>query len=107
MKPYSIILILVLCSCATWTPADKALLTASWIATAADYKTQMDLFDRGGYECNPIMGRYPSKDKFLGIMLTGQIAVTIAAHFLPKYRKAILGTKTVLNTGLAIHNSKE
>lgn len=108
MKPYPIILcVMVLCSCATWSKTDKALLTASWLASGADYYTTTKILDNGGYEMNPLIGEHPSNEKLMMYMISSQVIVTLVAHFFPKYRKVLLGGKTIVNTGCAIHNSGE
>jgi len=109
MKKLIIISILILTGCASWSTGDKILLGTSILATYADYRTTVDLLDRGGHENMGAWatGKYPShKDMALYLISTETITI-ILAHYLPKYRKAILGAKTILNTGCAIHNSDE
>ena len=111
MKKYTpIIIILILTSCVhvrPWTTEEKIYAGASILATFADFKTQSDLMDRGGYEAlNQTTGKYPS-DFRLGITLGITEGVCLwLAHRFPWLRKVGLGVKTTLNTGLAIHNSQ-
>ena len=105
---YKIIpLLLILSGCASWTPAEKRWLGASWLATGADiYYTERALDNPGNHELNPFLGDHPSDTKLITYVITSQIGVTILAHFMPEWRKWLLGGKTVLNTGCAIHNSQ-
>ena len=107
MKPLTIIISILLCGCAGWTPADKALLTASIVASYADYKTTSDLLDRGGHENNPCMGTHPSKGKLAVFFISSEVLTIAFAHYFPKYRKVLLGGKTAVNGYCAIHNSGE
>lgn len=121
MKTILIISIIILTGCSgflkdmgyqknprPWTTEEKIIAGASILATFADWKTTTDLIDRGGYEAlNPTTGRHPS-DERLGITLGIFEGFCIwLAHKFPYLRKWGLGGKTVLNTGLAVHNSKE
>ena len=110
MKKTSIILaIIILTGCAhdlKWSRADKMLLVASWTAATADYSTTKSALENpNNYEMNPIMGEHPSNTTLATYMLSSQIITTILAHYFPRYRKAILGVKTTINTGCALHNS--
>ena len=122
MKPLTIIIsILILSGCAgtlkdfgyeknprPWTTEEKIYAGVSILAVFADFKTQADLMDRGGYEAlNVTTGKYPS-DLRLGLTLgtTEGVCIWLAHHF-PYLRKLGLGGKAVMNTGLAIHNSGE
>lgn len=90
-----------------WTPTEKIMLGASWLATGADfYTSKKALKNPDNHEAYPTIGKHPS-DLKLGIMMfVSQSAVTYLSHFFPKWRKALLGGKTAVNTGCAIHNSK-
>jgi len=107
LRIYIIISLIFLTSCASWSRADKAFLIASWTATTADIITTRNVLQDGGYETNNMMSDYPDDKELITYLVSCQLIVTILAHFLPKYRKAILGVKTVLNTRAAIHNSRE
>ena len=107
----SIIIIIFITGCSfhprPWTSTEKTMMFASFGAAYADYQTTHDLLNRNGHENNPIMGKHPSDEKLVTYMLTSQIIATVLAHYFPKYRKALLGGKTILNGSLAIHNSQE
>ena len=111
MKYAPIILILILMTgcihVRPWTPQEKALLGASWVAAGADYSTTRNALENpNNYEINPIMGEHPSDTGLVTYMLSSQIIATGLAHFFPKYRKMLLGGKTVVNTACAINNSQ-
>ena len=91
-----------------WTTEEKVCAGASILATLGDWKTQTDLMDRGGHESlNITTGRYPSDERLALTMGAFEGLFIWIAHHFPYLRKLGLGTKTVVNTGLAIHNSKE
>jgi hypothetical protein len=110
MKNLLLILIILLTGCVhvrPWTAAEKTLLITSWVAAGADYSTTKNaLSNPNNYEMNPIMGEHPDDTKLITYMLSSQIIATGLAHFFPKYRKMLLGGKTVVNTGCAINNSQ-
>ena len=114
MKTLSIIFFLVtymlLTSCVhvrPWTPTEKVLLATSWVAIYADYTSTVDILDHGGYERNPLIGSHPSNEKLLVMGITSQIIAITIAHFWPETRVWILGGKTAIHTGCAIHNNNE
>ena len=108
MKNILIILILFSSGCATkWTPAQKKLLAASWLATGADVYTAEKVLDNPeNHERYPTLGKHPSDTKLITFALSSQIGTTILAHFMPKWRSWLLGGKTIINTGCAINNSQ-
>ena len=87
-----------------WTTEEKTLLVVSCLACAADNYTQKRVFDRGGYEANPIIGKNGSTGKLVRYGITSQTVTILIAHYFPKYRRFILGGKALVNTSLAIHN---
>jgi len=107
-KPLVILTIFFLLSgCATWSRTDKILLAASWGAAFADYKTTSDVLGDGGYEMNPFIGEHPSDTKLLSYIVVTQLGVTILAHYMPRYRKWLLGGSAAVHGVCAIHNSGE
>ena len=80
-----------------WTPAEKR-----WAAAAATlhlidwgqtrYIARSDRF----YERNPILGRHPSSGRVDRYFLATAIGVGLAAHYMPRYRGAILKTYVVV-----------
>ena len=120
MKRLSIIiaaLLLLLTSCAgfdphprPWTTTEQVLAGASILAAFADWRTQMEIFDNGGYELNPIIGKKPSDGKFGVYMGLSQLGVFVFAHLFPdalgpRTREILLGGKTIANGVWAIRNS--
>jgi len=90
-----------------WTKTERVMLGASWLAAGADfYTTEKALDNPNNHECNPLMGKHPSDTELVMVMLTGQVGVTVLAHIFPKWRKWLLGGKTAVNTGCAVHNSQ-
>lgn len=89
-----------------WTKTEKAILTASWVATGADcYTSERMLDDPDNYEAlNLIAGRHPTDTELVTCIVTSQIAITVLAHVCPKWRSWLLGGKTALNAGCAAHN---
>ena len=106
---YWVFILVFLTGCAgarPWTKQEKALLVASCAATIADMTTTIQMLDNGNWETNPIMGKHPSSSKVIITMTATEIFTIILAHYFEGFRSWILGTKTVLNTGLAIHNTR-
>ena len=105
---YFIIVCLLLIGCATrpWTTQEKILLGASCLATVADtYTTTRFLDNEDNWEINPMLGRHPSDTKVVIYMFSSQMIVVLLAHYFPSLRIPLLGTKTVVNTGFALHNT--
>ena len=106
MKKTLIIAVVLISGC-SWSKSDIAWGLASTLATAADgYTTSEFLENPNNYEMNPILGERPSNSEiFISCAISQTLFLTIA-HFFPKLRPYILGGKTAINTGLAIHNSQ-
>lgn len=101
-----LLILLLLIGCASWTKQEKILLGTSCLASAADtYTTVRALNNPNNWETNPILGECPSDGQVIIYMATSQLIATILAHFFPKHREWLLGTKTLVNTGFAIQNS--
>ena len=102
--------VLLLTSCAhvkdkSWDTTDKVLLVTSTLAVSADtYTTTRMLTNPNNYEMNPIMGKHPSDGRVIATMAVGHALVLLIAHYFPEYRKFLLGSKTMINTGLALQN---
>ena len=102
-----VLLFLLLTSCAIrpWTKQEKILLGVSCLAATTDiYTTTRFLDNQHNWEINPILGRNPSDTEVITYMISSQIVTIILAHFIPKYRKWILGIKTGLNTTGTMNN---
>ena len=101
-------LILCLTACGhyrAWTPTEKVMLGASWLAAGADfYTTERALDVPGNHKMNPVPGRHPTDMELATYMLTTQVCATLLAHCFPKWRSWILGGKTTINGACAIHN---
>jgi hypothetical protein len=109
-----ILIVILLCSsCAhidisprPWTK-DEKMLGAIYIglhgANAYTTERHQDSPDRY-HEVNPALGKHPSdRDIAVYFSVTGIIGLT-AAHFMPKYRKAILIGYSGLNAYWALHD---
>jgi len=111
MKLTLFILILTLTACAhsprPWTTTEKTLLVASTLAAAADYYTSERIMDRGGSARNLILGKHHSRAHLAGCMVGSQTLAVIISHYIPWLRKPLLGVKTAINAGLAIHNDRQ
>ena len=100
-----IVIAVILTSGCSWSKFDTALGVTSTVATAADiYTTTQLLNNPGNYELNPILGKHPSDTKVIMVLATSQVITLVIAHFFPTIRPWLLGGKTVINTGWAIHN---
>ena len=92
-----------------WSPETKGLFVASQLAIAADWATTRygvsHGFPNNTYETNPILGRYPSRDRvdlYMIGMLIGNYYVT---DWLPaEYRNFYLGVRLVTHAGAAHNN---
>ena len=105
----ALIIILILTGCGhsrPWTTGEKVLLGASVLASYADYRTTTNVLDNGGYEMNPLIGKHPSKERLALFLISSEVITIALAHYFPRYRKFLLGGKTAINTGCAIHNSQ-
>jgi len=111
MRAILLILVLVM-GCAhyqrdPWTKTDLALALASTVAAAADaYTTTRFLNNSHNYEMNPAMGQRPTDTQVIATMAAFQAVVLGASYFMPKeWRRILLGSKTIANTTLTIHNT--
>jgi len=104
------IIAILLAGCANvrpWTTEEKVLLGASCLAAMTDTITTCDGMDKGKSEINPIMGKYPSKNKVILVMGISQIVTIIVSHYWESMRQWVLGAKTVANTACTFHNLRE
>jgi len=102
----TLILLIILAGC-SWSKSEVRWGISSCIATGADiYTTTQMLNNPDNYERNPIMGRHPSDTTVISYMITSQTLVLTIAHFMPEWRKWILGSKTAINLGWAINNTR-
>jgi len=106
MKSIMLILLITLTGC-SWSKSEIRWGLASCVATGADIHTTTRMLDNpNNYERNPIMGRHPSDATVISYMITSQILVLTIAHFVPEWRKWILGSKTAINFAWAINNTQ-
>lgn len=103
----ALLFLFLLTGCATWTPTDKALLTASWLAAGADAYYTTRAMDNGAHELNPALSSHPGDGRVYLTVFVSQVAVTALAHWFPRWRKWLLGGATVVHTGCAINNAGE
>ena len=106
MKKTLIIAVILLSGC-SWSKSDIAWGVASTLATGADFYTTSEFLENpNNYEMNPILGKHPSNSEVFMVLATSQIIVLTIAHFCPTLRPYILGGKTAISGGWAIHNSQ-
>ena len=106
MKKILIIVVILLSGC-SWSKSDIAWGVASTLATGADIYTTSEMLDNpNNCETNIILGKHPSNSEIVIVLATGQVIALTIAHFFPKLRPYLLGAKTALNGGWAIHNSR-
>ena len=106
MKKTLIIAVVLLSGC-SWSKSDIAWGVASTLATGADFYTTSEFLENpNNYELNPILGKHPSSSEVFMVLATGQVITLTLAHFFPKLRPYLLGGKTAINTGFAIHNTQ-
>jgi hypothetical protein len=115
----TILLLLDGCSLAPrarpWSKAEVGLAVVSTAAAGWNYHESAGMLDRGCYEMNPVYGRHPSDGELLGGMAATQVLTLAIAHWYPvidlpifgecEFRAPLLVGKTVVNAGLAIHDS--
>jgi len=106
MKKTLIIAVILLSGC-SWSKSDIAWGVASTLATSADFYTTSEFLENpNNYELNPILGKHPSNSEIFMVLATGQVITLIIAHLFPTLRPYILGGKTAISGGWAIHNSR-
>ena len=106
MKKTLIIAVILLSGC-SWSKSDIAWGVASTLATGADFYTTSEFLETpNNYELNPILGKHPSNSEIFIVLATGQVIALTISHFYPKLRPYILGGKTAISCGWAIHNSQ-
>lgn len=99
-------------SCASprpWTRPEKVALGLSWAAAAADTYTTIRVLNSSPNvkEINPAMGERPNNGEVMLHIMGTQVLFTLLVHyFFPNLRIPGLFSKTVVNGGWAIHNSK-
>lgn len=100
---WCILVLFLLPSCATslrpWTRAEKVALVGSIVATGWNIYETDQAIDRGCHEANPTLRWNPT----IGMVSTETIAIIIG-HYKPKWRLSLLGGKTLVNSGLALHD---
>lgn len=71
-----------------WTRADTARESVVIALIAVDVGTTMMQLDRGGYERNPVIGRFPSHARLLTLAATAAAGHALTAWILPRpYRE--------------------
>lgn len=100
------ILLIILTGC-SWSKSEIRWGIASTIAAGADAYTTIKMLDNPrNHECNPLLGKHPSDMKVIMYIITSHTIALTIIHFIPKYRKWLLGGKTTINLGCAIHNTR-
>jgi len=103
-KPLLIILCLLLTSCASWTPREKVAGAFFLVAHTANYYSTERMLDKGHYECNPALDRYPSDRKCLVYFSLTGIGTLIVAHFWKEARQWILWGYGTVNAGYVVYD---
>ncbi|MBU0977282.1 MAG: hypothetical protein KKD18_02605 [Nanoarchaeota archaeon] len=114
MKTLPIILLLIaLTGCVTprpWTKAEKAMLIASCLATAADVFATDRAINNGCEEIGvpkTLLGKRPNTGKLIAFGGITQLGFCVIAHYWPDFRLWGLGFKTVANGAAAVSNSTQ
>lgn len=105
-----LLLIFSLMGCATWTTGDKVAAGYMLLGKAADFYTTERNHDNHktwkAHEMNPILGDDPSDTELAIYLPLSAIATLTLAHFIPKWRKAILYGMGTANFYFAYKNNK-
>jgi len=103
-------LLIIVSGCASvrpWTTAEKVMLGASFVAAGADAYTTIEGLNNGCYETNVMVGEDPSNATVIGFAALMQLGFVAAAHYFEDYRMWILGVKTFVSGGCAVHNMNQ
>ena len=83
------------------------MFVASSLAITSDWATTRNMsgrYNEGYYETNPILGRYPSRDRvdlyFIGLLVSNYYL----ADFAGRYRISYLGLRTITHGYAAVNN---
>ena len=102
---YIMLIMLVFLSGCSWSKLEIGYGIASCFATGTDAYTTMRMLDNpDNHERNPILGKHPSDAEIIIYMASSQILALTVAHFVPEWRKLILGSKTAINLGASLNN---
>lgn len=97
----------VVTSCASWTPTQKALGVTSVALDVVDYTTTKKCLSMTNcHEANPILGEHPSESKliaFKAVTAAGKLAI---ADAFPKVRTQLLTIMNVMQFAVDAHNAK-
>ena len=106
MKKTLIIAVILISGC-SWSKSDIAWGVAATLATGADfYTTSEGLENPNNTEQHPALKERPSNSE-VAMLTVSTLGISLAlAHIFPKLRPWLLGAKTVISTGAAIHNSR-
>ena len=77
------------------------------VMSVADITTTLQGLNDGNDEMNPIIGKHPSDERFIGFMVGSEALTILLAHIFPEHRKAILGGKLTANSICVINNLGE
>lgn len=96
------LLLISLTACSSvrpWTRNEKIALVTSIVATGINIHATNRALDHGCHEANPAIRWNPA----IGMVVSEALAIWIS-HYWPEVRIPLLGTKTLVNTGLAVHD---
>jgi hypothetical protein len=87
--------------------SNAQLYTASTSLIIADYSQTINIVESGHKENNPILGKYPSKDRVRVLIGAGILTHSLLAVYLPEREKRIyLWGMIIAETAAVIHNRR-
>ena len=101
-------ILLTPCFCySEWNKQDTILETTWLIIHIIDYRQTLFISDNYNkyYERNPILGKYPSKDKINYYMLTTGLIHPVVSYILPKKYRTMWQGITILGSGYCVLNN--
>jgi hypothetical protein len=89
-----------------WSAQEKHLLVGALTLHACDWVQTRDIARNQAryYESNPLLGESPSSARVNNYFAGTAIATTLAAHLLPRYRRAILTGALVIESSAVVRN---
>jgi hypothetical protein len=91
---------------AGWSPDDKQLLAAALTLHACDWAQTKAIARNQAryYESNPLLGESPSISRVNNYFAATALATALAAHWMPKYRHAILTGVLAIEASVVARN---
>jgi hypothetical protein len=93
-------------SAADWSLEEKRLLFGALTLHACDWAQTKEIARNQVryYESNPLLGESPSASRVNNYFIGTAAATALAAHLLPRYRRAILTGALVIETSVVARN---